>query len=193
MKKVVLFGDSLTAGFDGQTTSDVLTQEVAQDLENMGFPMTVKNFGHRGDTTFDALKRLPEVLAENPDYVTVFFGNDLLHNEVTKEEYIKNIQSLTEKIGPDKVILITPAYVDPKLHHEDRRGQDIHSYGKALVDYAKENNLSHLDLAYHMTVYPKADEFLLADGLHLSKWGNELLGNLIARNIKILELKKLEV
>lgn len=192
MKKVVLFGDSITAGFNGKTVTDLVTQEVTQDLKNMGFPMTVENAGKRGDTTKTALTRLEtDVLAQKPDYVSIFFGNDLADESVSKEDYLKNIATMVEKIGKEKVILITPAYVDPHLQAH-RKAPDIHAYGKALMDYAKENGISHLDLAYHMTVYPAAREFLQADGLHFSKWGNELLGNMIARNIKILELAKQE-
>ncbi len=191
MKKVVLFGDSLTAGFNGKTTTEDVTVEVKQDLKNMGFEMEVVNAGKRGDTTKSALERLDsDVLSQKPDYVSIFFGNDLVDHSVSIEDYIKNVEKMIEKIGTEKVVLIAPAYVDPKKQAEQRHSVDIHAYGKALMDFAKENNLSHIDLAYHMTIYPAASEFLREDGLHLSKEGNELLGNLIARNIKNAELAK---
>lgn len=190
MKKVVLFGDSLTAGFNGEKTTNIVTENVTQDLINMGYPMTVINKGKIGDTTSDALSLLNEVLGENPDYVTIFFGNDLSHGAISKEVYLKNIQAMVEMIGKDKVILIAPAYVDPKLHNVDRKGEDIHAYGKVLMDYAKENDISHIDMAYRMTVYPAAREFLQKDGLHFSKEGNELFASLIAKHVKLLEMAK---
>lgn len=192
MKKVVLFGDSITAGFNGKTVTDLVTKEVSQDLRNMGFSMEVVNAGKRGDTTKTALTRLEaDVLKKHPDYVSIFFGNDLADERISQEDYLKNISMMVEKIGKEKVVLITPSYVDPNLQPH-RKSAGIHAYGKVLVDYAKENNLSYIDLAYQMTVYPAAREFLQADGLHFSKWGNELLGNLIARNIKNMELAKQE-
>lgn len=189
MKKIVLLGDSLMAGFDGEKLTDDVTEVVKSHIANMGFPMEVVNLGRIGDTTQDGLDRLStDVLSLNPDYVAIFYGNDLKNEAVTKDVYLTNIQKMVTLIGRDKVVLVTPAYVDPKLHHVDRKGDDIHAYGKVLVDFAKENDISYIDLAYHMTVYPATSEFLQADGLHFSKWGNQLLGSLIARNIKITEL-----
>ncbi|MGX7199522.1 GDSL-type esterase/lipase family protein [Enterococcus nangangensis] len=189
MKKIILLGDSLMAGFDGEKMTDGVTEEVRTHIANMGFPMEVENVGRPGDLTKDGLARLDEdVLSKNPDYVAIFFGNDLKNEAVTKETYLTNMKKMVDLIGKDKVVLVTPAYVDPQQHRLDRKGDDIHAYGKALVDYAKENGISVIDLAYHMAVYPATAEFLQADGLHFSKWGNQLLGSLIARNIKIKEM-----
>lgn len=74
-KPLILFGDSLTAGYlDGEIT-DELTKRLAAVFPEV----PVVNAGIPGDTTTGALIRLHDhVLRYDPKLVTVFFGaNDV--------------------------------------------------------------------------------------------------------------------
>lgn len=182
MKKVILLGDDLLAGYrDGEPTDDV-TQEVKQDVSNMGFPMDVENMSEVGLTTARALDQLDVDNFGEADYWALNFN----HEEMAEAASIENLRKIITLIGADKVILLTPSYQSSGKSYSDA------SYNAALVEFAKAEGISHVDLAYHMAIYPNTEEFLAADGVHLSQWGNELLGNLIARNIKIKEMALLQ-
>ena len=182
MRKIVLFGDSITAGYLDEAVSPVLVDLVKRDIDAMGLEeVAVINAGMPGDTTEDGLKRLnKEVLIEKPDEVVIFFGaNDAsLDRNITVATFRENLETMIQK-----VILITPPYAD-----SGRRPERPQTRIKELVKVAQEvgaaHNLPVIDLYKAMTVYPGTDEFLQADGLHFSQVGYELLGALIVREIK---------
>lgn len=187
MRKIVLFGDSITAGYLDEAVSPVLVDLVKRDIAAMGLEeVAVINAGMPGDTTEDGLKRLnKEVLIEKPDEVVIFFGaNDAsLDRNITVATFRENLETMIHEIGSEKVILITPPYAD-----SGRRPERPQTRIKELVKVAQEvgaaHNLPVIDLYKAMTVYPGTDEFLQADGLHFSQVGYELLGSLIVREIK---------
>lgn len=190
MKKVVLFGDNLIAGFDGRALSQEVTHAVKHTLQHMGYEMEIINTGKTGDTTRDALGRLKkDVLSFTPDYVVLFFNKDLLNQMISRHEYIENIDQMIQQIGKEKTILITPSYADPITQGQDHALKDIQTYGNDLLMYAKKKAISIIDIYHHITIYPGPKEFLQQDGFYYSHLGNELLGSLIARNIKQLEEK----
>lgn len=77
---VLALGDSLTAGY-GLPTRDSFAVKLQQALHGAHPGATVHNAGVSGDTTADALRRLPRVLsglARKPDLAIVELGaNDL--------------------------------------------------------------------------------------------------------------------
>lgn len=71
--KIVAFGDSLTSGHrlpDRDTYPAVLEAS----LEAAGIPAKVENRGVDGDTTAGGVRRLDDVLDEEPDILIVAFG-----------------------------------------------------------------------------------------------------------------------
>ncbi|MGX7245034.1 SGNH/GDSL hydrolase family protein [Enterococcus quebecensis] len=187
MKKIVLFGDSITAGYGEEAITPILQNLIVDDLAALNLEeVTIVNAGMPGDTTEDAMKRLEkEVLAEHPDIVTIFFGaNDTnVDNLVPLEKYADNIERMINKIGKEKVILLTPPYVDcaRKPNRDDDR---IREYTERVKVIGERYELPVIDLYKVMVVYPGTDEFLQGDGLHFSKTGYDLLAALIVREIK---------
>ncbi|MDH6363881.1 lysophospholipase L1-like esterase [Enterococcus sp. PF1-24] len=184
MRKIVLFGDSITGGYLNYQNSDILTEMTAKHLSNMGFPDNQwVNHGVNGETSRDALRRLATIAAENADLVVVFFGdNDIIDEKVAVAEYQANLQKIVEQLGADKVLLVGPTYirsVDQSL---------LQQYVAAAEAVGKET-VSFLNMYQHMTVYPGVNEFLQTDGLHLSEAGYDLLSSLIARDLKVKMLK----
>lgn len=187
MKKIVLFGDSITAGHLEEAVSPVLVDLVKRDIAAMNLEeVAVVNAGMPGDTSTDGLKRLEgEVLAENPDIVVIFFGaNDAsVDRAVSVAEYQQNLETMIEKIGQEKVILITSPYTD-SARKPDRTQNRIRENVAVALSLGEKYELPVINLFKAMTVYPGTDEFLQADGLHFSEVGYELLGALIVREIK---------
>ena len=187
MKKIVLFGDSITAGYGEEAITPILQNLITEDLAAQHYEeVMIVNAGMPGDTTQDAMKRLEkEVLAEQADIVTIFFGaNDTnSDNLVPLEKYAENIETMITEIGKEKVVLLTPPYVDcaRKPTRDDDR---IRDYVERVKVIGAKYEIPVIDLYKAMVVYPGTDEFLQADGLHFSKTGYDLLAALIVREIK---------
>lgn len=187
MKKLVLFGDSITAGYGEEAITPILQNLITEGLDAQNLEkILIVNAGMPGDTTDDGMKRLEkEVLAEKPDMVTIFFGaNDTnSDNLVPLEKYAENIETMIQKSGKEKIILLTPPYVDcgRKPNREDHR---IQEYAERVKVIGGRYEIPVIDLYKAMAAYPGTDEFLQEDGLHFSQVGYELLAALIVREIK---------
>lgn len=187
MKTLVLFGDSITAGYGEEAITPILQNLIAADLAEQALEaVRIINAGMPGDTTEDALKRLKsEVLAVNPELVTVFFGANDTNSErlVPLENYIKNLQEMIQAIGKEKVLLLTPPYVDC-ARKPTRNDERIQQYVNQVIALGKQQEIPVINLYQAMVNYPGTNEFLQKDGLHFSKSGYELLAALIVREIK---------
>ncbi|MBP1046629.1 esterase [Enterococcus sp. BWM-S5] len=187
MTKLVLFGDSITAGYLGEAASPVLTNLVKDDLTAQGFTdILIANAGIPGDTSAGGLKRLErDVLTEKPDYVTIFFGaNDCSESyPIDVQAYKENLSQMIEQIGVEKVILFTPPFIDT-ARQPSRQDEEVQRFVAAAKEVGGKYNVPTVDMYHVLSAYPGVDEFLQADGLHFSEYGYEFLAALIVREIK---------
>lgn len=187
MTKLVLFGDSITAGYLGEAASPILTNLVKEDLGAQGYEgITIANAGIPGDTSAGGLRRLEkDVLAENPEYVTIFFGaNDCSESyPITADEYGQNIAQMIEKIGAEKVVLFTPPFIDT-ARQPSRKDGEVRRFVAVAKEIGEKYKVPTVDMYHALSVYPGVDEFLQEDGLHFSEYGYEFLAALIVREIK---------
>lgn len=89
---IVCLGDSLTEGVGANAGEDyptVLSRELA-------FP--VVNLSRRGDTTAQALARLPDVLARSPRLVIVLLGGNDFLRQVPRAETKRNLTEVVRRI-----------------------------------------------------------------------------------------------
>ncbi|WP_397536931.1 GDSL-type esterase/lipase family protein [Rummeliibacillus pycnus] len=185
--KIVCFGDSITAREEGYP-KPMLTTMLEQKLTEHLFI----NAGVRGDTTVTAVERLEnDVLKRNPDLVTILFGaNDsAAHKLVRLEDYEENLRFFVKKIGAKKVILISPAPVDEALQPH-RSNARIKAYGDTVKKISDEIGCNFID--FFSALYERSNyrEILIGiknDGLHFGEEGYQLLSNMIAKEIRILE------
>src|SRR3990167_9273300 len=92
-KSIICFGDSITEGVGAGPGEDFPSLLA----EKFGRP--VINAGKGGETTYDALKRLPsDVLERNPGLVIVEFGGNDYLQKIPKEETFKNLEEIISKI-----------------------------------------------------------------------------------------------
>ena len=76
--RILVFGDSLTAGF-GLPAGEAFPARLQARLKTLGITARVVNAGASGDTTADGLARLDWALADKPDLVILELGaNDML-------------------------------------------------------------------------------------------------------------------
>lgn len=183
MKKLVCFGDSITARNEG-AANPRLTSKLSEIFSDW----QIINSGVCGNNTFDALNRIElDVLSHQPDCVIVFFGaNDsAFHKMVPLEAFEANLRTIVEKIGSHKIILISPAPVNEVLQ-KARTNEVIKSYAKATQRVSNELNCSFIDLFTHMIQekdYPSMLANSRNDGLHFGEGGYTFLVDLIAQKI----------
>ncbi|MDR7319251.1 SGNH/GDSL hydrolase family protein [Brevibacillus nitrificans] len=190
--KVVCFGDSLTArteGHDRPLLSILLGQKLGADWK-------VINAGVPGNNTFQARERVEnDVLRHDPDLVTVFFGaNDAaFHKQVPLPDFKTNLTEVVTRIGPKRVILISPAPVDERLQ-EFRTNEVMQQYADAVREVSEEVGSHYLDLFTRMLELPNLQAVLRGDrndGLHLGELGYEVLADEISQKIeKVIRLAK---
>lgn len=184
MKKVVCFGDSITARKEGYP-SPILTYLLS--TKKTGYEFI--NAGVSGNTTEQAKIRFQkDVLTKNPDIVTILFGaNDsATHKLVDLETFKKNIYEFTQQIGPKKTILITPAPVDEALQ-PNRTNERLRQYAKAMKEVADVTGSNLIDFFSEIYSQPNYKALLKGekdDGLHFGKAGYEILSDLIVYKLE---------
>lgn len=102
-KKILAFGDSLTAGY-GLPEDKSFAAQLEQKLRENGHDIIVINGGVSGDTTAGGLARLEWALQDNPDFVILELGaNDMLRGvrpDVTRKNLEAMLKILTDREKP---------------------------------------------------------------------------------------------
>lgn len=182
MKQLICFGDSITAGWDGQRETTRLTDRLSD-----GLGWSVINAGVPGENTTQALARIDrDVLDRSFDRITVLFGaNDSsFHKGIPLEQFRKNLVYMARAFSPSKTIFITPSPVIETRQKGKRTNDRISLYAEAVTGVAKETGAGLIDLHGRMLRQSDYRTMLLEDGLHFTDQGYDFLANQI-----ILELK----
>lgn len=182
MVKIILFGDSITAGYEEGLTDFRLNEKIEAVFDEI----EVINAGIPGNTTKEALERVERhVLRYVPDLVTVFFGaNDVsLTSGMSLEAYKKNMLALIERIGSDKMILIGTPYASQRFYATERPLERLKEFSDCVRVISLEQGISYIDLLEAMLA-DQPESYLQRDGLHFSEAGYELLARLINEEIR---------
>jgi acyl-CoA thioesterase-1 len=93
LKRIVCFGDSITAGY-GLDLNEAFPAQLEEQLVKRGYRYNVMNRGVSGNTTKDAVARVGSIVDLHPDVVLVEFGgNDGLRG-ISPEITRKNLDSV---------------------------------------------------------------------------------------------------
>lgn len=172
---VLALGDSLTAG------AGVNPEEAWPDLLAKKTGWEVVNGGVSGDTSADALKRLPALLDEHsPALVLVTLGGNDMLRHVLEQETVANLGQILDMVkvrGAKAVLLATPkptvaGAVFQSLAPPDFYQAVAERYQVPLVEDAIPEVLS--------------DPKLKVDPLHPNAQGHELLAGNIFEELKSL-------
>lgn len=99
MKRIVFFGDSLTAGYGLQDAKETAFPALLQHKINaLGLEYIIVNEGVSGDTSFSGLQRVDAALHQPLSIFVLELGaNDLLRG-YPPEETAKNLQAIIDKV-----------------------------------------------------------------------------------------------
>jgi len=103
-KNIVFFGDSITSGIGADKGED-FPSLIAKKIS-----VPIVNAGKAADTTFDALKRLEDILDQDPFIVVVEFGGNDYLNRIFLKDTIANLDKIVVTIQDRgaMVVLISP-------------------------------------------------------------------------------------
>lgn len=184
-KKLICFGDSITAGWDGMNEQSSLTNRLER-----GLGWHVWNAGVPGETTEQALSRMNrDVLSRHYDWVTILFGaNDSsFHKGIPLEAFTANLINMARAIGAGQAVLITPSPVIEAKQKGKRINERLSLYADAVRHVVEETGSSLIDLYRLMLQEPDYTPMLLDDGLHFSSAGYDFLAERIILKIRGLE------
>ena len=178
--KVVLFGDSLMAGY-GLNKEDHLSTVLQKNLNNNGLDVRIINASVSGDTTAGGLNRISWTLSEkNIDILVLGLGaNDMLRG-IKPKETKENLEKIIKIIIDKNIKIILAGMIAPESH------------GK---EYRDEFNIIYSNLSdkYSLTFLPFLlegvalnPELNLEDGMHPNPKGVQVISKNIEKKITSL-------
>ena len=167
-KKLVIFGDSLTAGY-GLRKQDAFGEKLARALREKGHRVNIIVSSVSGDTTTGGKAWLDWVLADKPDAVIIELGaNDGLRG-INPKVSRKNLDYILKKLKLRKIrVLLTGMLAPPNLGRE--YGEEFNSI---FPDLARKHNFSLYPFFLQGVV--SKPEFNLADGIHPNPKGVDII------------------
>jgi acyl-CoA thioesterase-1 len=117
-KRIIFFGDSLTAGYGLDDHEKSWPHLVVSRLASEGYHFKMTNAGVSGDTSSGGLGRIDWVLSQKPNIFILELGaNDMLRG-ISPSVTRKNLKAMIEKVQreyPDCEILILGMKATPNL------------------------------------------------------------------------------
>ncbi len=178
-KKLVVFGDSLVAGY-GLQPGAAFPEQLNKQLEAKGLKLEIINAGVSGDTTSSGLTRVDWSIGESTDAVILELGaNDALRG-ISPEVTEKNLDAMITKLKEKNVeVLLAGMMAPPNMGV---------AYGKAFNDiYAKLADKHEIALYPFFLDGVVADPKLnQADGIHPTKEGISVIVEKIMPSVQNL-------
>lgn len=166
LKRWVMLGDSLTEWGNW----DVLLKKYTTHWH-------ILNYGIAGDTTFDVLHRLPDVMDANPERVLLTIGINDLYQGVPLGVVIENVRRIIETLKQE--IPQADLYIQCILPVDDNKlgsmlNKDIDTFAETMPALVLELSATFLPIAAEMkgkdgNLPPEFSP----DGVHLSNAGYE--------------------
>src|ERR1700682_1145776 len=195
---IVAFGSSSTVGYGTSSPEYTYPNRLAAQLHRQypGADITVINRGQGGEDAPEMMKRLQhEVIDMHPDMVIWQVGTNAVLRDLDPTETAKMVEEGVARIqtaGAD-LVLVDPQY-SPKVNER------AESAGKMVKLLGRVAELRHVGFfprfevmrAWHETQAIPIDNFVIADGLHMTDWGYacfaQLLGDDIIKSVGQIKL-----
>ena len=133
--KVVLFGDSLMAGY-GLDKKYHLSNVLEKNLNKKGIKVNVINASVSGDTSAGGLNRIDWTISEkNIDIILLGLGaNDMLRG-ISPNETEKNLEEIIIKILNKKIQIVIVGMIAPDSHGDDYKNEFDKIFKSLSVKY----------------------------------------------------------
>ena len=133
--KVVLFGDSLMAGY-GLDKKYHLSNVLEKNLNKKGLKVNVINASVSGDTSAGGLNRIDWTISEkNIDIILLGLGaNDMLRG-ISPNETEKNLEEIIIKILNKKIQIVIAGMIAPDSHGDDYKNEFDRIFKRLSIKY----------------------------------------------------------
>lgn len=179
LKKIIFFGDSLTAGF-GLPSNQGFPAHIQQKIDSLRLPYKVINSGLSGETSVGGKSRIINLIDQQIDVFVLELGiNDILRG-ITVTETINNLQFIIDVV---------------KIRHPNAKmvllGMELPSFltGFILKDFriiyrqlADKNNMAFLPFLLHGIAGNRL--LNLPDGVHPNAKGYEIIAGNVWQVLK---------
>lgn len=172
MKRILFFGDSLTAGY-GLTASQAYPALIQQRLLEHGYEYQAINAGLSGDTTAGGVHRIDYWLDQPIDIFVLALGaNDGLRG-IPARETSQNLQEIINKVKkkcPDAKILLSGMEIPDIVP-----GRYAAEFRVLFRELALRNNIHFLPFLLEGVV--GMQQLNMADGIHPNAEGQKVMAN----------------
>jgi len=179
-KTILCFGDSITAGYGLDDSSDAYPAILQQKIDSLNLNYTVINSGLSGETSSGGRSRIDWVLRQNVDIFLLELGaNDGLRG-IPLTETRSNLQSIIETVKEkysDAEIILAGMELPPNM------GQDYTSEFKfVFADLAIENDVSFIPFILNEVGGIK--ELNQQDGIHPNIEGHKIVAKTVWEKLR---------
>lgn len=178
-KKILFFGDSLTAGY-GLEVSQAFPAVIQEKIDSLGLDYTVINAGLSGETTTSGKNRLEWVLEDDIDIIIIELGaNDGLRG-VPLTETESNLQSMVHTVQsklPDAKIILAGMKIPPNMGPEYTS-----KFESIFPELATSENIKLIPfLLNNVAGIPELNQ---GDGIHPTVKGQKLVAENVWKVLK---------
>ena len=175
--KVVLFGDSLMAGY-GLDKKYHLSNVLEKNLNKKGLKVNVINASVSGDTSAGGLNRIDWTISEkNIDIILLGLGaNDMLRGIIPNETE-KNLEEIIIKILNKKIQIVIAGMIAPDSHGDDYKNEFDKIFKRLSIKYELDFIPFLLD---GVALNPDLN---LDDGMHPNEKGVIIISKNIERKL----------
>jgi len=170
-KRIVFFGDSLTAGYGLEDVEDAFPGIIQNKIDSLGLQYKVVNSGISGETSAGGKNRIDWVLNQKPDIFILELGaNDGLRG-VNLKETKSNLQFIIDAIKekyPTTKIVLAGMQIPPNM------GQEYATEFKNIFpNLAAKNNVALIP--FLLEDVGGIASLNQSDGIHPTKKGHKIL------------------
>lgn len=180
-KKLVFFGNSLTAGY-GLDPEEAFPARTQVKIDSLELGYEVINAGLSGETSAGGLTRIDWILQQKPDIFVLELGaNDGLRG-IPVTETRKNLQGILDKVkavNPEVKLVVAGMMVPPNMGPEYAK-----DFQSIFPELAKTNNATLIPFLLDGVAGERS--LNLADGIHPTAEGHQMVANSIWKYLQPL-------
>lgn len=177
MKRILFFGNSLTAGYGLDNTDDAFPGLIQKKIDSLNLPYQAVNAGLSGETTAGGNERVDWLLKQRIDIFVLELGaNDGLRGLPVEETY-NNLQSIIDKVKaawPECQIVLTGMLVPPSMGQEYAE-----NFKQIFPRLAAENELALV--SFLLENVAGEVELNQEDGIHPTEQGQRIMAENVWR------------
>ena len=177
VEKVLLFGDSLMAGY-GLTNEFHLSTVLENNLQKDGQNITIVNGSVSGSTSSGGLNRVDWTISEpNLDLIVIGLGaNDMLRG-IKPQETKKNLEKIIQIIQKKKIKIILAGMLATPSHGANYKKE----FDQIYPELSKKYSLPLIPfLLKGVALNPKLNQ---SDGVHPNEKGTVVISETIKKSI----------